>query len=75
MYLQHDDSRITFLDDYKNYTNKPPEMEGKIINYIGQPYRNFITPHMERLSALFDKAEKEKAEVSDEYGNNVFITQ
>jgi hypothetical protein len=75
MYLKQDDPRVAFLDNYRNYTNKPLEMEGKIMNYIGQPYKDFLELQYSKISALFDRAEKEQAEVSDIEGNKVVITQ
>lgn len=75
MFLKKTDPRYQFLGDYRDYKNKPSQMEGKIINYMGKPYKKIIDVHLARLTALFDKAEKERAEVSDEFGNSVFITQ
>lgn len=75
MLLDSKDPRIAYLDDYKKYTNKPPQMEGKIINHLGLRYKDFLEPLADIIKNLFDKAEAENAEVSDEEGNKVMITQ
>lgn len=75
MYLRPDDPKKPFLDDYKKYNNKPPQMEGKIINYIGKPYQSFLQQRYELLAKLFDEVELASAPVTDELGNSVVITQ